>query len=110
MRRLARCSAQTNSVARPVAYPEELAGTADAGDHEEGLAATAEPGGDTAPSDDDSDDGFYWTGSSENWASIFSAALALANPVPTCDETSKPTVATFFSGTAGPTFGPRNVG
>ena len=86
-----------------------MAGTADAGDHEEGLAATAEPDGENTlgdasqPSDDDSDERLFWTGSSDNWASIYAAALGLANPVPKCDGTSKqPTVGTFFSGTEAP--------
>ena len=107
---------EVDAVGRPVADPEELAGTADAGDHEEGLAATAEPDGDHEegsaaqlsrlanhlPSDDDSDGGFFWAGSSDKWASIFSAALGLASPLPICVESKRPTVATFFSGTDAP--------
>ena len=119
MQRLARCSGQAklgygarptedDSVARPVAYPEESAGTADGGDHEEGLAATAVPDGDTAlgavsePSDDDADDLYHWTGSSDEWPGIFAAALGLANPVPRSAETSKPTAVTLFAGTDAP--------
>ena len=106
---------EVDAVGRPVADPEELAGTADAGDHKEGLAATAEPDGDheeglaaqlsrlaSQPSDDDSDGGFFWAGSSDKWAGIFSAALGLASPPTRCEETSKPTVATLFSGTDAP--------
>ena len=43
---------EVDAVGRPVADPEELAGTADAGDHEEGLAATAEPDGENTLGED----------------------------------------------------------
>ena len=96
---------EADSVAPTVVSLEELAGTADLGDHANGLAATAEPNDENVPelsdSDDDSDERSYWTGSSDNWPSIFSVALGLASPV-RGNETSKPTVATFFSGTEAP--------
>ena len=68
-------------------HPELLAGTADPRGPGEGSAETADPLlAATADllecGEDDSDDGFYWDGSSDNWASVYSTALGLANPVP----------------------------
>ena len=76
---------EDDSVARAVACPDELARTADAGDREEGFAATAEPDtlgedSESEPSDDDADE-HYWLGSSDNWASIYATALCLASPI-----------------------------
>ena len=92
-----------------VADLEELAGTADPGDSDGAeLAVTADPNPDILPadvgltdSDDDSDEGFYWTGSSDNWPRIFAGALGLANPVP---KTRKRTVMTVCSGTDAPVY------
>ena len=95
-------------VAPAAAHLEELAATADPGDHGVGLAATADPnrdidtGGLSACSDSDSDDEFsYWRGSADDWPEIYSVALGFANPLRRSDETSKQSVATIFAGTDG---------
>ena len=99
---------QDDSVAPAPANPEELADTADVSDPEEGLAATAEPTCDTVLAgmcesiDDAFDEGFSSTGSIDTWAGICSAALGLANPMPSRSETSKPAVATHVAGTDAP--------
>ena len=73
-----------------------MAGTADTADNGEG----ADPDSDL--SDDDTDQGNNWPGSSDDWARIYSIALGLSNPVRRCDQTEKQKVATLFSGTEAP--------